>query len=94
MKIEGSVNLLTEDFGDLVKLIDVAVAREQRGAVHHLRVKAAYCPHVHRLPVPWISNQQFRRAIPSSCHVIRAGLVSPADETGEAKIAELYHPVR
>lgn len=84
---------LTKNLRDAVQLIDVAIARKERLASDHLSIDTTGRPDVDLSTVSGITDEKFRRPIPSRCHVIGAGLIRSGDVAREAEIAELDYAV-
>lgn len=61
---------LTQDFLNTVKLIDFGVTREERLTITHFPQDAADRPNIYRFSIVFITEQELRRSVPSSSHII------------------------
>lgn len=79
----------SEHLKDLVQLVDLAVAREQRSLVRHLAEDAPDAPHVHGRAVVLAPKQNLRCAVPQRDHLVRVSADGDAKCARKAKVREL-----
>lgn len=82
---------LTEQFHNLVDLVNVGLAREERIATHDLGEETADGPDVDGPAVAGVTHQQLRGAIPARRYVVRVCLTTRGHEASEPKVAQLDH---
>mmetsp|Transcript_24456 Transcript_24456/g.60401 ORF Transcript_24456/g.60401 Transcript_24456/m.60401 type:complete len:206 (-) Transcript_24456:599-1216(-) len=83
-----------QDVDDLLDLVQVVAAREQRTPTQQLAEDAPNRPHVHRPPVVARVQHHLRRAIPPGHHVVGqrricAGAVRLGQPPGQSEVANL-----
>ena len=61
---------LTQDFLNTMKLINFGVTREERLTITHFPKDAADSPYINWLSIVFITEQEFRRSVPSSSYII------------------------
>lgn len=84
---------LTEKFHNLVDLVNVGLAREERIATHDLGEEAADGPDVDGPAVAGVTDQQLRGAVPTRRHVVRVRFTTRGHKASEPEVAQLDHPL-
>lgn len=79
--VKEGTGKLTQQLLDDIELINVAIPRKQGLAINELSHDAAYCPHVHLLPIVAAAEQQLWRPVPPA-HLSRLSILCSSSEMG------------